>query len=153
MKQLPIVSRERSCDGCTKCCEGYVSAVVFGERIQPGRPCRFTGPTGCTVYEQRQEDPCKTFKCLWLANDTLPEWMKPDLIDAIFTQRLTDKGEPFWAIAEAGAKLDSSVLAWVVEELVRRQGQLNVMYQVGGGWRYLGSESFLAYMEAREKTL
>ena len=58
----------RKCGECSLCCEGWVYGTVFGRAIYKGMPC-FYLEKGCTVYKQRQEDPCKTFKCSWLGED------------------------------------------------------------------------------------
>ena len=36
--QLPLLN-SRTCGDCTKCCEGYMSGVVFGKPFYAGNPC------------------------------------------------------------------------------------------------------------------
>lgn len=68
----------RNCDGCTKCCEGYLTGEAFGHHFSPGNPCKFHNKKGCSIYEQRPYNPCKVFQCQWKSNLNIPEWLKPD---------------------------------------------------------------------------
>lgn len=83
MHVIPIVASERSCDGCTVCCQGWLRGKAHGHYFFPGRSCYFTDGNKCTIYETRPEIPCKTFKCGWLYNTEVPVWMKPSNIDAV----------------------------------------------------------------------
>ena len=38
MINLPIVEG-RSCNGCTKCCEGYLSAEINEKKVDKNNPC------------------------------------------------------------------------------------------------------------------
>ena len=69
--------KSRSCDGCTRCCEGWLQAEALGKRFFPGQPCHWLSiGKGCTVYEDRPPV-CTSFTCAWLDNHFLPEWFKP----------------------------------------------------------------------------
>ena len=37
---------KRSCDGCTKCCEGFLPAVIYNKYMYQGRPCHFKKKNG-----------------------------------------------------------------------------------------------------------
>jgi hypothetical protein len=71
---------ERSCGGCTKCCE----IVPVAEINKPaGQQCRFardifhtTGP-GCSIYLRRPRS-CASWSCLWLKSPNLPPELRPD---------------------------------------------------------------------------
>ena len=80
---IPIVSAERNCDGCTVCCDGWLAGKANEHYFYPGQKCYHVSDNGCTIYEDRPEIPCKTFKCGWLLDKEIPEWMKPSIIQAV----------------------------------------------------------------------
>ena len=78
-KILPIATdgEERSCGGCTACCEGGLWDK--GMELSPGNACQHISAEGCGIYESRPEKPCRTFKCAWLTQvDEFPDAMRPD---------------------------------------------------------------------------
>lgn len=128
------VKPKRTCDGCTACCQGYLSGMAHGNNFQPGKPCFFISEKSCSIYADRPDEPCKSFKCEWLAHDYLPMWMRPDLSKVIVVRRERDNKE--WIeVKEAGQKIDSAVLSWMVLWAVNNNKNLH--YQVDGGWNYL----------------
>ena len=131
---------QRTCDGCTECCKGWLHGNALGHSFYPGRPCFYLKKDGCSVYEDRPEDPCKTYKCVWLAKNDLPMWMRPDLSGAVVTEREKDN-VVFYEIRECGKKLDSAVLSWFV--LWALNTKSNILYQIDGGFNKLGSTEFL----------
>lgn len=132
----------RSCDGCTKCCEGYLSGTAEGKPFYPGNPCHFVQiGKGCSIYNKRPKDPCVNYLCLWRSSEDIPMWMKPSEINAILDKRVTSGGIPYLYLHEAGAKLDSKVLTWVV--LHGLQTGQNVLWELDGGKHYIGSSDFI----------
>ena len=125
---------QRTCDGCTKCCQGYLWGEAHGHSFQSGKPCFFVGEKGCSIYEDRPDSPCKSFKCEWLASDYLPMWMRPDLSKVIATRRQYDDGE-WLELTESGQKMDSAVLSWVL--IWAANNKKNVRYQIDGGWNWI----------------
>lgn len=72
----------RNCGECTACCDGWVTSKAVG--LSPGVACKHCTVSGCAIYEDRPEDPCRTFKCRWLADpDGLDESLRPDKCGAI----------------------------------------------------------------------
>lgn len=130
----------RSCDECSKCCEGWFAGTAHGHSFYPGKPCHFLGK-GCTIYENRPEKPCKTFNCEWLVNNELPAWMRPDMCNAILKKR-THEGIEFYDLVEAGQKLDSAVLSWFIIWSLNNHKNLN--YSINGGRNKIGAPEFLA---------
>lgn len=125
----------RSCDGCTKCCEGWLWGEAHGHKFWPGRPCHFMSNKGCSIYENRPDQPCKSFKCEWLENNEIPEWMKPDVSNVIIYKR-EENGKKILEFTEAGSRLDSKVLSWIF--MMYADNKLcNVKYQLDGGWNYI----------------
>lgn len=131
---------QRTCDGCSKCCEGALRGHAYQHNFYPGKPCHFLGE-GCSIYADRPKDPCQDYKCEWLASDELPMWMRPDLCNVITTKRVKN-GVEYYDIVEAGKKLDSAVLSWFV--MWALSTQKNIMYQLDGGFNRIGSAEFLA---------
>jgi hypothetical protein len=130
--QLINMRDQRSCNGCTKCCDGWLSGKVYDHAFFPGQPCFFKSSAGCSVYSERPQDPCKNFECVWVENNSpLPSWMKPSEINCMIV-RETFEGVPQLTVYEAGSKLDSSVLSWIVTYCLNKK--INLVYQVGGGW-------------------
>jgi len=131
---------QRTCDGCTKCCEGTLRGKAHQHDFYPGKPCHFLGK-GCSIYANRPADPCTSYECVWLATDKLPMWMRPDLCHAITTFKIQD-GIEYYEVLEAGKQLDSAVLSWFV--MWALNNKYNLMYEVQGGKNRIGSQEFLA---------
>jgi hypothetical protein len=130
---------ERSCDGCAKCCEGWLSGEAYGHAFYKGRPCFFLTKT-CSIYDKRPDNPCRTFKCSWLAEDIFPHWMKPDLVNIIITKRQVDNLY-FYEIVEAGSTIESKTLNWLVQWAINTNN--NIQYYIEGGSNKIGSQEFL----------
>ena len=117
MARIPLrlgIKDERSCDGCTRCCEGWLSANIKGEEMYPGKPCQFVDEgVGCKDYKGRPKNPCKTFACMWKLDPNIPEKFKPSEINAIITKYDVD-GIPFLAAVRCGEELDQEFLSWFV---------------------------------------
>lgn len=147
-RQLPIVDREkRSCGTCTKCCEGWLSGYIYGEWMQPGSPCQFSQPgRGCAIYENRPQSPCQQYSCMWLRDTSVPEWLKPEFVNAIIDEEVID-GISFIRLVEAGAPMSAQVLSWVVK--YAKLNNRNLYWEVNNGKNYMGSKEFVAMMTAR----
>ena len=136
---------QRKCEDCTKCCEGSLSGEALGKTFSRGRPCHFVAiGSGCTVYAQRPKDPCATYKCEWLTNPELPEWMKPSLVDTIVDKRKTSSGIEYLNVIEAGSVLTARVLSNLL--LYALSNSINIAWEVEGGKNWIGSQEFLEDM-------
>jgi Fe-S-cluster containining protein len=137
----------RSCDGCTKCCEGYLSATIYGEDMYRGKPCQFVDlGTGCTIYKKRPEDPCKTFQCVWRAADFVPEEFSPKSQQVLVTEQKIN-GIPYLSAIPAGKEISTEMLSWFVSYGVGRQ--LNVEWVVEDRPYHLGQVDFIHAMSQR----
>ena len=130
---------ERSCNGCAKCCEGWLHSEAYGHAFYKGRPCFFLQKT-CSIYETRPENPCRTYKCAWLAEDTFPAWMKPDLVNNIITRRNVNNIS-YYEIIEAGSTMEAKTLSWLVHWALNTNN--NILYYIEGGANKVGSKDFL----------
>ena len=131
--------KERSCDGCAKCCEGWLQGEAHGHKFYRGRPCFFLNKT-CSIYETRPENPCRSYKCGWLDEMQFPEWMKPDLVNVIIN-RAENNGIKYYVLIEAGSLLDVKVLNWMIQWALNYNK--NLMYYIDGGMNRIGSKEFL----------
>ena len=112
-----------------------MTGTAHGHEFWPGRPCHFMLPTGCSIYEKRPYDPCKTFRCEWLNNDFIPAWMKPDKVNVLISTQ-HERGKVFVELAESGSRMDPKVLSWFFMQFV--EGKIdNIKYQIEGGWNYI----------------
>ena len=129
----------RACNGCTKCCEGWLEGTVNGHAFFRGRPCFFLNK-GCSIYESRPQDPCRSYNCAWVDDMQFPEWMKPDLVNVIIN-RVKHKDLMYYVLVESGSLLNVKVLSWMIQWALNTNQ--NLMYYVDGGMNRVGSKEFL----------
>ena len=134
------MTTQRTCDSCSKCCEGWLSGSAHGHEFYPGKPCFFLGK-GCSIYENRPKDPCEGYTCEWLRSEQLPMWMRPDLCGVIATLKQRE-GIPYYSLVEAGKDMDAAVLSWFFQWAINNNH--NLYYQVKGGANRIGSPAFMA---------
>lgn len=134
----------RKCGECTACCEGWLEGEALGHKFYRGRPCHFLGDGCCSIYSVRPEDPCKSYKCMWLTSNAIPNWMRPDKCGVILTQR-SEKGIPYVHATETDRKMDSAVLSWVIQACFNNGW--NLRYTIDHGNNYLGSKEFAEVMK------
>lgn len=140
---VPISSVNRSCNGCTACCEGWLVGEVNGKHFYPGSKCHYLGENCCTIYETRPVNPCQDFKCAWLIDEDIPVWLKPSISKVLIINRKIDEYD-YWEVLEAGSKIDSEALSWIFKHFINRK-ITNFRYQVNGGWNTIGEKEFLKY--------
>lgn len=140
----------RSCEGCTKCCEGYLVADIHAQQIGPGKPCTFcTKGKGCSIYDFRPADICKTFKCEWLINPAIPEEMKPNKSHIIIKRTYIDDYY-YIAIIPAGKPITREILEWAekmveddkLEKVWLKKGRLEFAFSKDEVWRAAKYEQF-----------
>lgn len=106
---VPEAYEMRTCGDCTACCEGWVSAKSLD--MWAGQACKHRTVSGCRIYENRPETPCKSFQCGWL-NGTLPEDedLRPDKCGAILLTDRTQVGWKVWRAVPVGRIIPSKTL-------------------------------------------
>jgi hypothetical protein len=139
----------RECNGCTACCEGWLVGDAHGHYFQSGRPCHFKCESGCAIYENRPDDPCKNYKCEWLDNLEIPEWLKPNISKVIITKRKWSGGN-YLEVLECGQKMDSIVLNWLFH--YHYTTTIPIKVQISGGWTNYGSKEFLDFIIKEKST-
>jgi len=132
----------RECGDCTKCCEGYLHGEVKEIKFYLGTPCHFLKSRNknkaCSIYNQRPLM-CSNFKCLWLVDESIPEWIKPSVSNTIISMQAYDEIQ-YIELIEAGARMDPSVLSWVIMKAVNNK--INLKYIVDGGVYKIGEDRF-----------
>lgn len=135
----------RQCDGCTACCEGWLTADIYGFKMYPGRKCHFVKTGGCSIYERRPKEICVTYLCAWRTDSRIPEWMKPSEAKTISTWRYVEEIEEHYLhVIEAGEKLRVEVLSWLMA--FHRDTKFNIAFQINGITHYYGTDKFLQWM-------
>lgn len=72
----------RTCNGCTKCCEGYL--VVEEINIDPANSCKFVEKgIGCKSHATKPTI-CTKFYCKYLEDPLIPDWLAPMKSNIIF---------------------------------------------------------------------
>ena len=146
---IPIISADRNCNGCTICCDGWATGVAHGHKFFPGRKCHYVSESGCTIYEDRPAQPCKNFKCVWLTDHSIPEWLKPNLSGALLATE-TLNGTKFITVKETGKQLNVNVLSWLIHAY--QTGIItNMRYELDGGWNFVGTPEFLKMMSGNKQ--
>jgi len=141
---LLVVLNSKSCDGCTKCCEGYLTANIKGHNMGPGNPCPFViKDVGCGEYATRPQNPCVAFECEWRRNPYFEEWLSPNNSNVIFTRQVKGAFE-YLQIAEAGKPLEQKVIDWAVK--YAESNQLNLIWCVDGIRHAVGAVEFVEAM-------
>ena len=134
----------RECGTCTKCCEGFLPGTVNNIPFYKGRPCHFVSlGKGCSIYEARPADPCKSYECKWLTDMSVPEWMAPEHSNAILDHR-EKKGITYLQLHEAG-EVTASTVSWFFSYGVSHS--INISWFIDGSRHWFGSEEFNKAMQ------
>ena len=83
-------------------------------KLYPGSRCAHCTGSGCGIYAERPETPCRSFKCSWLMSQAglLPE-ARPDLSGVILVE-LGEWGQ--WSVFSAtpnSAAMEDSTFTWL----------------------------------------
>ena len=101
----------KECGTCVQCCDGVLHGDIHGHYMGNGKPCFFLDK-GCTIYENRPEHPCQVFKCLWISDETIPDYIKPENANAIATISYTKSGIKFLNVVERDTHIPADVLEY-----------------------------------------
>lgn len=135
----------RKCGECTKCCEGWLSANVRGHEMYPGKPCFFVQiGKGCKDYDNRPEDPCKVYSCMWLKNLDIPEEFSPLKTGVIVDFQKRENGIEFLSLTKAPNDPSLELLSWAAVYAV--SNGYNLSWQLGEKTYWFGTKDFSEYM-------
>jgi len=142
---ITVRELNKKCGECTACCSGHLYGEAHGHKFFKGRPCFVVTKAGCSIYEDRPDVPCKSFKCGYLTFPFFPEWMRPDQSGVLATHgifKAGDETKPYLQISEYNKPMSALSLWWFIEKY--RDGQLpNLLINIGGFHHRLGTEEFL----------
>jgi hypothetical protein len=96
---------------------------------------------GCSIYEDRPENPCKSYKCQWLIDEN---------INAVISFR-EKGGRGYLHVIEAGEKLRVEVLNWLVHFAIEKKA--NIQYAIDGGVNCIGDSQFMQLMKEDDPIL
>jgi len=110
--------------------------------MYPGRPCQFVNiGGGCTIYKDRPKEPCKTYQCLWLVDESIPEYLKPTNSNVILTSVQVD-GIEYVELLPTGKEVHEDILTWFI--LWGLERGLNLLWQnVHRYSSYLGTPQYI----------
>ena len=72
---------KRTCNGCTLCCK--IVSVLELEKPSMTWCQHCDIGKGCKIYDSKPKS-CKSFDCLWLVNEWIPEELRPDRCNIVF---------------------------------------------------------------------
>jgi hypothetical protein len=141
----------RQCDGCTKCCDGTLSADIYGHKMFPGTKCFFADiNVGCTIYKDRPEEPCQTYICEWKKDSSIPESLKPSNIDTIIDYRQYDNFR-FLHLSHHDSNISFEEKELSVETLKKYciENNINCSWFLNGSYGWQGGNSFNKFIKDR----
>jgi len=146
-EKIKKFQNNRNCNGCTKCCDGWLESTIHGHDMYIGKPCHFVKSDGCSIYNERPQNPCKIFQCEWLTNLDIPEWLYPKKSEVILLKKEINN-ILYLEVIEAGKKLSVEILNWIIS--IFTNNKINVLYCINGRKFCVGSKEFCELM--RKKT-
>jgi hypothetical protein len=137
---------KRQCGSCTKCCDGWLSVEVYGNKVGNGNPCIFKKEDcGCSIYQVKPQV-CQEFLCGWIRDDgtLFEEWMKPDIVNFILVYSRI--GELNWYnLVQTGQDINTLMLSYVIQKALRQN--INLEYWIGSTQFLIGSKEFKKYVK------
>jgi hypothetical protein len=105
-----------------------------------GKPCHFLKiGTGCTIYKDRPQEPCKRYECAWLSNENIPDFMKPEVSNCILDYKEIE-GVPYLRLTESEMPYTAEVLTWCINYAIANK--LNILWILNKKINYMGTEKF-----------
>lgn len=140
---LPLLN-DRTCGTCTKCCEGWLTANIYGHEMLPGQPCFFVEQNvGCKIYNTRPTEPCKTFSCGWKQIPDLPEEFKPEISGVIMHYK--NNINKYWVLTKAPNNPSVEFLSWAIT-FAMANGE-NLLWSIDNQMWWIGSQEFCLEMK------
>jgi uncharacterized cysteine cluster protein YcgN (CxxCxxCC family) len=141
----------RLCGECTECCTGTLTGEVQGHKFDVTDPCFFLEDGKCNIYANRPDDPCKNYSCMWINNEEIPDFMRPDLSNVVLTQ-LNINGIYYIEAREAARKsMTTSILSNVI--MYAFHTNQNLVYHVSGQFYWIGEPKFMVEMNKKSKEI
>ena len=100
----------RECGDCNLCCTGVLTVKIFEHKVFPGNACPLVCSSGCSIFnDQARPEVCSSYRCAWLQDQNIPEYLKPNKSNFILTfypDCLLMTGDP-------SKQIDASAFLWV----------------------------------------
>jgi len=120
-----------------------MSAEIRGHRVAAGHPCPYSTASGCSIYEERPEDPCRNFICSWLVEGSpLPDWMRPDQCGAIVLLSMPWHGDHVVSAIPVGKSIPQKTLEWLKAYASKHRRPLIFYERIVEGDGYSGLKRF-----------
>lgn len=138
---------QRSCNGCTACCDGWVRMDIGGVAVRPGAPCPHSTGKGCAIYPDRPQDPCVNFICGWvMPGSPLPGWMHPPRGGCIVLfDKLRWQGIPVDLAMPVGSKIPQKSLTWLKDFAEQHGRPLIYTEQILHKGQYTGQQKVMGH--------
>ena len=132
---------KRNCGTCTKCCDGTLEGSINGHTMKLGKPCYYlTIGKGCNIYSERPQDPCVRYKCAWLEDENIPDFMKPENSNCILDYREKNNIR-YLRLVESDIPYTSEVLSWCID--YAQKNNITLMWSINGKNHYVGDNMYL----------
>ena len=113
----------RTCGNCTACCEGWLHDESL--EMEAGKPCQHCTSRGCAIYDNRPEEPCRTFRCEWLKNEeSFDDEMRPDRCGAILISDRPFKQWDVIRVIPVGVSVPKPTLSTVMKHAAESEKPL-----------------------------
>ncbi len=136
------ITTDRECGDCTACCDGWLKADVDGQNLVPGNPCKHVGPKGCGIYDSRPVHPCRVFKCHWLTDPDLPNWLTPKnskvILKANFVWKRPSSDIPVTIAITVGPRVPGKTRQWLSSYAESSRRNILCMEPIRVGKRFTG---------------
>lgn len=141
------MTKVRTCQPCTACCDGWVQMNIRGAEVYPGCPCPHSTGTGCNDYANRPIDPCVNFVCGWIVpHSPLPDWMKPNEAKVmVLLDKLRWQGLPVDVAIPVGKRIPPRALNWLKQFAAQHNRPLIYTEQVVVGGKFQKDQQAVAY--------
>ena len=141
----------KTCGECTECCTGTLTGEVQGHTFDVTTPCFFLKDGKCDIYSTRPDDPCRNYSCMWLNDEAMPDFMRPDKSNVVLTQLSVDGIYYVEAREAARKRMTTSILSNVI--MYAFHSNQNLVYYVDGQFFWLGEPKFMAAMNKKSKDI
>lgn len=107
----------KECGTCKECCKGALTIQVPGCFVKDGNHCPHLDLSkkieGCKIYSDRPRG-CATYDCWWKRDESIPDFLKPDVSKVLVTIREKDGFEFLDVMPTAGNEMPFDSLSHVI---------------------------------------
>lgn len=141
----------KTCGECTECCTGTLAGEVQGHKFNETTACFFLEDSKCTIYATRPDDPCRNYSCMWLNDESIPDFMRPDKSNVVLTQLSFNNIYYIDAREAARKSMTTTVLSNLL--MYALHSKQNLVYYVDGQCYWYGEPDFMKIMNRRSKEI